>query len=109
MPSRKELLKIINHYGLNHQQRKLAEEHFELQETITTHEVKKFSSSGIPITEIVETREHIAEEIADNMFILEQIREYYGIPKTAVKKQINYKYKRQIERMECENNVKTGS
>ena len=103
MPSKKGLLRIINHYGLNHQQRKLAEEHFELQESITTLENKNiYALEGDEL-------DNIASEIADNMFILEQIREYYGIPKTAVKKQINYKYKRQRERMECENNVKTGS
>lgn len=31
---KEKLLKIINHYGVNNQQRKLAEEHFELQEAI---------------------------------------------------------------------------
>lgn len=36
-----DLLKIILHYGVNAQQRQLAEEVFELQEAITTHELKK--------------------------------------------------------------------
>lgn len=103
MLSKKGLLKVINHYGLNHQQRKLAEEHFELQESITTLENKNiYALEGDEL-------DNITSEIADNMFILEQIREYYGIPKTAVKKQINYKYKRQRERMECENNAKINS
>ena len=37
----KDLLKIIEHFGINNQQRKLQEEVFELQEAITTHELKK--------------------------------------------------------------------
>ena len=37
---KKDLLKTISHYGVNAQQRQLAEEVFELQEAITTHELK---------------------------------------------------------------------
>lgn len=47
-----DLLKIIKHYGVNAQQRKLAEEVFELQEAITTHELKNSVSYEIPLTEL---------------------------------------------------------
>ena len=99
---KEDLLKIINHYGVNAQQRQLAEEVFELQEAITTHEVKKFSSSGIPITEIVETREHIAEEIADVIVLLLQFSEYYVLNNYDIYKIVDYKIKRQLERIENE-------
>ena len=97
-----ELLEIIQHYGVNAQQRQLAEEVFELQEAITTHEVKKFSSSGIPITEIVETREHIAEEIADVMVMLNQFKAYYDIPNEMILVFMRGKVNRQLERIKNE-------
>ena len=99
---KEDLLKIITHYGVNAQQRQLAEEVFELQEAITTHEVKKFSSSGIPITEIVETREHIAEEIADVMIMLNQFKAYYNIPDTTLLVFMQSKIDRQLERIKNE-------
>lgn len=77
---KEDLLKIISHYGVNAQQRQLAEEVFELQEAITTHELKNSVSYEIPITEIVETKQHIAEEIADVMVLLNQFKAYYNIP-----------------------------
>ena len=97
-----ELLEIIQHYGVNAQQRQFAEEVFELQEAITTHEVKKFSSSGIPITEIVETKEHIVEEIADVTVMLKQFQYYYGIENEFVLALIKGKVDRQLERIKNE-------
>lgn len=99
---KEDLLKIISHYGVNAQQRQLAEEVFELQEAITTHEVKKFSSSGIPITEIVETKEHIAEEIADVMVLLNQFKAYYDIPNETILVFMRGKVNRQLERIKNE-------
>ena len=99
---KEDLLKIIKHYGINAQQRQLAEEVFELQEAITTHEVKKFSSSGIPITEIVETREHIAEEIADIAVLLNQFIDYYDLDGEKIQEIADYKIKRQLERIKNE-------
>lgn len=99
---KEDLLKIIKHYGINAQQRQLAEEVFELQEAITTHELKKFSSSGIPITEIVETREHIAEEIADIAVLLNQFIDYYDLDGEKIQEIADYKIKRQLERIKNE-------
>lgn len=100
---KEDLLKIIKHYGINAQQRQLAEEVFELQEAITTHEVKNFSSSGIPITEIVETREHIAEEIADVLNLIEQFMYYYDIDFDKEVLEIKHqKVARQLERIKNE-------
>ena len=74
-----DLLKIIMHYGVNAQQRQLAEEVFELQEAITTHELKNSVSYEIPLTELTDTKEHIAEEIADVLNLIEQFMYYYNI------------------------------
>lgn len=99
---KEDLLKIISHYGVNAQQRQLAEEVFELQEAITTHEVKKFSSSGIPITEIVETKEHIAEEIADVLNLLSQFVAYYKLDEDEIYEIAYKKVARQLERIKNE-------
>ena len=97
-----ELLRIINKYGINKQLRKFNEEAFELQEAITTNELKQSVEYEIPLTEIVGTREHIAEEIADVTVMLEQFRLYYGINKEDVEKVMQYKINRQIYRIESE-------
>lgn len=97
-----ELLKIIQHYGVNAQQRQFAEEVFELQEAITTHELKNSVSYEIPITEIVETREHIAEEIADVMIMLNQFKAYYEIPNETILVFMRGKVNRQLERIKNE-------
>lgn len=98
-----KLLKIVNYYGINHQQRKLQEEVFELQEAITTHELKKSVEYEIPLTEIVVTKEHIAEEIADVMVMLEQFKNYYGISSKEITEIFWNKVDRQLKRMEKEN------
>ena len=86
-----KLLKIINHYGVNHQQRKLQEEVFELNEAIIRAE-NKYE----PIQDI----DHIAEEIADVEVMLLQFKEYYHIDGNDILKIMNEKIDRQLERME---------
>ena len=94
-----DLLKIIKHYGINPQQRKLEKEVFELQEAITTHELKQSVEYDIPLTEIVGTKEHIAEELADVMVILEQIKLYYEISSEQITKIFWSKVERQLGRI----------
>ena len=98
-----KLLEIINHYGVNHQQRKLNEEVFELQEAITIHELKKTVEYEIPLFEIIGTEEHIAEEISDVFVILFQLKEYYNIPTEVIDEIVKKKVDRQIERLKNEN------
>jgi len=98
-----KLLKIINHYEVNNQQRKLQEEIFELQEAITTHELKKSVEYEIPLTEIIGTKEDITEEIADVMVLLEQFKLYYEITSEEITKIFWSKVDRQLERIENEN------
>ena len=99
---REDLLKIINHYGINAQQRQLAEEVFELQEAITTHELKNSVSYEIPLTELTDTKEHIAEEIADVMVLLNQFKAYYNIPNETIFVFMRGKIDRQLERIKNE-------
>ena len=92
-----KLLKIINHHGINTQQRKLAEEVFELQEPILEyrHDDNKF------YPEVEESlKKHIAEEIADVMVLLEQFKLYYGITSEEITDIFWKKVDRTLERME---------
>ena len=99
--SKKDLcLKIINHYGVNNQQRKLAEEVFELQEAIINYELKASVEYEIPLTEIIGSKEHIIEELADCMVLLSQFKEYYGISEKELQEVDKYKIERQLERMQ---------
>ena len=82
-----QFLEIINHYGAKNQQRKLAEEVFELQEAITLFE----SGQG--------NIKNVIEEIADVYVLLEQFEYYYEIEIEEIGKVIQYKVNRTLERM----------
>ena len=97
---KEDLLKIIEHFGVNNQQRKLQEEIFELQEAITTHELKKSVEYEIPLNEIIGTKEHIIEEIADICVILRQFMEYYDITQDEISDRMINKINRTLERIE---------
>lgn len=90
---KEDLLKIINTYGVNAQQRQLAEEVFELQEAITTLECRKYDIEGDEI-------DNIAEEIADVLNLIEQFMYYYDIDFDKEVLEIKHeKVKRQIDRI----------
>ena len=97
---KEDLLKIIEHFGTNNQQRKLQEEVFELQEAITTHELKKTVEYEIPLTEIIGTKEHIIEELTDIMLLLEQFKLYYDITSEEITNLFWNKVARTLERIE---------
>jgi NTP pyrophosphatase (non-canonical NTP hydrolase) len=80
------LLKIIRHYGLKNQLRKLNEEVFELIEAIRD-------------TRFFFSKTHIEEEFADVMVLLSQIKHYYNLDSNKLKKIMDYKINRQLERM----------
>ena len=94
-----KLLKIINHYGVNNQQRKLQEEVFELNEAIITCECDEYN-----YYEEVEksNKKHIAEEIADVMVMLEQFKLYYDISSEEITNIFWSKVDRQLKRIEKE-------
>ena len=93
-----ELLEIIQHYGVNAQQRQLAEEVFELQEAIIEYE----NSGCYDEEDSVEFINHIAEEIADVMIMLNQFKAYYGIPNETILVFMRGKVNRQLERIKNE-------
>ena len=106
---KEDLLKIINHYGVNAQQRKLAEEVFELQEAIHDCEYEKtLKDLNLLDTKYAESnsdvakKRHIVEEIADVMVLLFQFSEYYDLDIYDISKIMDNKIKRQLERIKNE-------
>lgn len=96
----KQELEIIQHYGVMPQLKYLQSEVFELNEAIITHELKQSVEYEIPLTEIIGTREHIIEELADVEVMLTQLRLYYDISCDEINNVMTYKIGRQIERIE---------
>ena len=94
-----ELLEIIQHYGVNAQQRQFAEEVFELQEAITEYE---FMNYEIPATYLVDTKEPIAEEIADVLNIISEFVAYYELDEDEIYEMAYKKIVRQLERIKNE-------
>lgn len=93
----KDLLKIIEHFGVNNQQRKLQEEVFELQEAIMDYKyVEVYKNSPAEIYQ----KEHIAEEIVDVMILLKQFFYYYQFDEDTMLKIEENKINRTLERIE---------
>lgn len=90
---KEDLLKIINKYGINNQQRKLQEEIFELQEAIIEYELDE---TGL------ETKKHIEEEFADVCVILEQFKAHYNLDNDKIVDIMYKKIERQLERISKE-------
>ena len=100
-----KLLRIIGKYGINNQLRKFNEEAFELEEAIINAE------NYNPLEEDTFTKmncnlkanvEHITEEIADVMVMLEQFKNYYDISSEEITKIFWSKVDRQLGRIEKE-------
>ena len=106
---KKKLLKIINHYGVNNQQRKLTEEVFELQEAITLHEkeldnfdINTDLNNALILGILQIGKDNITEEIADVLNMLEQFMYYYDSDIQDVIEIKHQKIHRQLERIEKE-------
>ena len=105
-----KLLKIINHYGINKQLKYFQSEIFELNEAVITKKNRDRFSPFVGLINLGnklngtkdEYVEHIKEEIADVMVMLEQIRLYYDIHTSEIKDIMEYKVNRQLERIENE-------
>ena len=61
-----EFLKIVNHYGISNQLKYIHSEYFELDEAILDYE----SDDYYDIEHETDLKQHIAEEIADVMVML---------------------------------------
>ena len=84
------LLTIFNTYGKSHQVSKLLEEVGEFIETV-----------------INGNKENMVQEMADCMVMLKQFQYYYGITDEEIINNMQFKIKRQLERIENEksNNI----
>ena len=105
---KENLLKIINHYGVLPQLKQFNEEAYELIEAIRNYEYQYDACEVIGCKEhhIEKEKEHIAEEIADVLNMVEQFMCYYDID---IKDVIEIKHKkinRQLERIENEKDNK---
>ena len=99
-----ELLKIIKHYGINNQLKYIHSEYFELDEAIMEYESAGWDFSDEGCIDIEkEYKNHIAEEIADVMVMLEQFRLFYDIPSMQITEIMQQKIERQLKRIEEKN------
>ena len=94
---KEDLLKIIQHYDVMPQLKYFQSEVFELNEAIISAE----HSRCVGITRNVAPIciEHIAEEIADVVVMLKQFQYYYGITDEEIINNMQFKIKRQLERI----------
>lgn len=83
MTYKEKLYKIIKKHGISNQLKKLSEEVFELQEAIIDG---------------TERLNHITEEFADVMVLLNQIKEAYKLDENEIKNIMKLKIDRQCER-----------
>lgn len=93
---KEDYLKRINYFGVEAQKRKFSEEANELRDAIVEYEISKETFGGAKIKKI---KEHIAEEIADNLALLKQFQFYYEISENEIKKWLRFKNKRTNERI----------
>lgn len=96
---KQELLDRIKYFGIEAQKRKFGEEADELKEAITIHELKNSVEYEIPLAEIIGTKKHITEELADNWAMLIQFQLYYGITDEEIMKVLEKKNIRTSERI----------
>ena len=105
------LIKIINHYGIEHQLRKFQEEVFELNEAIIRYEEFNNHIENLEVYDIDETelkKEHITEEIADVFNLVEQFMYFYNIDIQDVIEIKHKKIHRQLERIQNEKDNKNN-
>ncbi len=102
---KKNLLQIINHYGVLPQLKQFNEEAYELIEAIRNYEYQYDACEVIGCKEyhIDKEKEHIAEEIADVLNMVEQFMCYYDIDIQDVIEIKHQKINRQLERINKEN------
>lgn len=99
-----DLLKIISFYGVLPQLNKFNEEAYELIEAIINYEYQYDACEVIGCKEyhIEKEKEHIVEEIADVLNMVEQFMCYYDIDIKDVIEIKHQKVNRQLERIENE-------
>lgn len=98
----KKCLEIINNYGPKHQQKKLAEEQFELQEAITIVEQREQDYISDYESDL------LIDEIADNIVLLGEFIQYYNLDIDKINNRIETKLDRQLDRIKKEGKNNEG-
>lgn len=93
---KEKLLKIINNYGTRNQLKYLYTELYEFTEAIIEYEEDENGNIRTQLN-------HIQEEFADLMVMLEQFKAYYNLSNEDIMKTMEYKIERQLKRIEEEN------
>lgn len=94
-----KLLKIIEHYEITNQLKKLNEECYELIEAIRDYE-EDLIRVDCDDYYTQHFKKHIEEEFADVMVLLGQIKYFYDLDDERIKKIMNEKIDRQLDRIQ---------
>lgn len=94
---KEDYLNRIKYFGIENQKRKFSEEADELRDAIVEYEMAKKTHGKAGL---IKLKEHIAEEIADNLTLLKQFQLFYEIEDDEIKKWLKFKNKRTNERIE---------
>jgi NTP pyrophosphatase (non-canonical NTP hydrolase) len=109
-----KLRKIVSHYGIKKQLKYFQSEIFELNEAIIEYRESERNPIDVIVnicnsivapfqgTTPIDKTAHIKEEIADVMVMLKQIQLYYNISTNDIRKIMNEKVNRQLDRIEKE-------
>lgn len=95
--SRNYYKKIIEHYGVRNQLKKLSEEVYELQEAVI--DLQDFTTCGNADTQL---NQNVIEEIADVFVILRQLVMQFDIAENDIEDMADYKINRTLERIKKE-------
>lgn len=91
---RHKLLNIFYHYGIFNQMKKLNEECYELIEAINDFMYETDDKN------LLDRYNHIQEEFADVMVVLEQFKTHYELDNEKIMEIMEQKIDRQLERIE---------
>lgn len=117
---KKNMLKIMNYYGIKKQLKYFQSEIYELNEAVIQHEEHKrnpidvFLNAMEPVIATLNNRkavnstDAIRDEIADVMVMLKQIQYHYGIDDIDVTNIMKSKIERQLERIKEETEANNG-
>lgn len=92
------LLKIINTYGAMAQLKYLQSEVFEFNEAVIRYD-EAYGCSDTTMAGMKLLKEHIEEEFADVMVMLEQFKAYYNLDNRSIMEIMEHKINRQIDRI----------
>lgn len=110
----KDLMRIINYYGIMEQLKYFQSEIYELNEAVIQHEEQERNPincllnimepllAAINNREVIRSTDAIRDEIADVMVMLKQIQYHYGIDDIEIVNIMKFKIQRQLERIELE-------